>query len=83
MTSALNVSAGGMCASTRDPSMPSQANEWCGGHVNWFQESFCVMKRSMPAPRRICGICPLCPNVSGLQNCRHRRPKRDSRKRCP
>ena len=25
-----------MCTSTREPSIPAHANEWCGGSVNWF-----------------------------------------------
>ena len=47
--------------------MPRQRKLSCGGRVNWFQESFWVTKRSIPHWRRICGICPLWPKVSGLQ----------------
>ena len=52
------MSTGGKCVSTREPSMPSQVNVWCGIRSVSFQDSFCDRNQRDPADRTICGSAP-------------------------
>ena len=55
MISALYVSTGGKCVSTRVPSMPSHQNVECGKRLVRFHDSFWVTKRRIPPAAKTCG----------------------------
>src|SRR4051794_19177271 len=77
--SALYVSTGGKCVSTRVPSRPChQKVEW-GNRFCLFQLNFWVTNRVQPPWRKICGSVAGYPNTSGIQTSELRVPNLDSK----
>ena len=69
-TSALYVSTGGKCVSTRVPSMPSHQNVEWGNRFVRFHDSFWVTNRRIPPATKTCGRPAGYPKTSGIQTSR-------------